>query len=110
MGEKQLYPLDISDEDLRIHIRDKCSTINKHGSSSSMSHNEIPFIQLGLIELQGRESKRVNQIAMWTSGISICIAFLAILIALSTSRSTGDWKNSQLEILKKIESRMIVKK
>ena len=90
---KKLYPFDYSDKDLKDNIK------KKSGFRPLSSTDQI---QLGLDELRNRQSKRYMVGSFVIAGVSLIISFFAVYMAISSLRSSSEWKDSQLILIEQL--------
>lgn len=93
-NEDKAFPFDYSDKEIKNEVKPYSNQL-KNASINAVLRNS-PFVQVGMNELQDRQSKRMGRISMG-------IALIAIIISVLSFISSNNWKKEQIKILNRIE-------
>lgn len=102
----QGYPNSCKSNEIKSAVRTFTEELNSIGLEKSASIPQInkrsqlvALIQLGLSELQNRQTKWITWFAAFATILSLIVAGSALYVSLTVSKSSARWENEQLEIL-----------
>ncbi len=97
------YPHGMKDKEIAEAIKEYSIEIHNSKANINTVMQFSPLIQLGQIELQGRQTKRVTTLSIVVSIVSLLIAGLALYVSLSSSRVSSQWEESQINLLRELK-------
>jgi len=108
MTEEKIFPFDFDDKELNEELRKQAKSLRSRGAESAQI--DIPFIQLGIVELQSRITSKLNGIvetqnkassnfarkSLLISGLSFTIAIAALCVSILLSISSSRFEEIKL--------------
>ena len=108
------YPSECKLKALKNVVRELTDALNKIGLEKSPSFPQMnrraqlsALIQLGLGEIQGRQTRYITYISLGASLLSLFIAYSALTISESAIKSSNRWETNQISILESINKNNI---
>jgi len=114
MSDQKVFPFDYQDIELKEELKKLCASLRQRDSSSAQV--DVPFVQLGIVELQSRDTLKVKNsleaqsrtswrfalASVIISVLSLLIAIGAFYIAKSSYVSSTKWEQNRLDVLNQI--------
>lgn len=98
------YPRKCGDDEIKKHLDEYYESVVSTGGNINQLQVFYPLIQIGQSELQDRHTRKVTNLSVVASVLSLTIAISALIIAVSSSRSNDRWESGQLDTLERIIS------
>lgn len=99
-----LYPHGMKDEEIEGAIKEYSAEIHSSKANMNTVLQFSPLIQLGQLELQRRQTKRVTTLSVIFSIVSLLVAGSALFVSFYSSRASSRWERSQINLLKELKA------
>lgn len=96
------YPEKCSNKEIKELMKGFREEIHNQRAHINTVLQFAPLIQLGISELNSRQSKKNSWISIGLGVVSLAVAGIALLISLQNTKFDGSWKTKQLNSLERI--------